>query len=217
MIKINLLPPWIHEPRRILVLSIISLVIGGMGAGFMVMVKNDMLGPIDKYYTEKSAFEKVTQECEAQKSIATQWEGDSKKYDDYVKFFSGEGLKTYNDSIAQVLEEVSTKVGTFPGAYYQTVTISDKSVTLNGKIKGLMNFVSYYFQMKNQGMALTPNAKPYSTSLDQEIALETKGTLTKAPIAAPVPPTSTPVSPYGDLYKNSAAVAPPVPGAAPAK
>ncbi len=201
MIKINLLPPWIHEPKRIIILTIISLVIGGMGAGVLNAAKNDLLGPVDAYYKEIAAFGKQEALCKEQATIASTWQGDATKYDEYVKFFSGAGVKAYNNSIADVLEEVATKIGTYPGAYYQSVTIADKSVTLNGKIKGLMNFANYYFKMKAAGMKLTPNAKPYATSLDQEIALATSGSITKTVLPAPTPPTGTPAAVYTDLYK----------------
>lgn len=201
MIKINLLPPWIHEPKRIIILTVICLVIGGTGAGVLNAAKNDLLGPVDAYYKDIAAYGKQQKLCEEQATIANTWQTDSTQYDAYVKFFSGAGVKAYNNSIADVLEEVATKIGTYPGAYYQSVTISDKSVTLSGKIKGLMNFANYYFKMKAAGMKLTPNAKPYATSLDQEIALATSGSITKSVATAPTPPTGTPASVYTDLYK----------------
>jgi len=215
VIKINLLPPWINEPRRILVLSIISLIIGGMGAGFMIVVKNDLTGHIDPYYKDVAAFEAQTQLCKKQVEVAAGLKGDQGKYDEYVDFFTGAKLKAYNGSIADVLEEVATKVGTFPGAYYEKVTIKgDKSVQLDGKIKGLMNFVRYYFQMKAAGMTLAANAMPYSTPLEQEITLKTTGSLTKTVLPAPTPPSGNPAVDYKELYKAGGAA--PAPGGAPA-
>ncbi|MHB9132500.1 MAG: hypothetical protein ACYDBB_15625 [Armatimonadota bacterium] len=215
MIKLNLLPSYIHENRRAWIVLVIFVVLLMLQGGVFFKAYMDLQAR-EKWYTKEGGpginyFQgRVTLINEA-KTKADGIGTKAEAYTKYTTFFTrGEVLK-YNYSIADAMAEVANSLGTTKGAWYEKITITpDKKFTADGRIRGLMNFVNYYFKIKKMGgeWKLTPMALPYAKKFDamnQKIELKVAGSYTTEILKPPTPPETD--EPYDQLYHAAGASA----------
>ena len=196
MIKLNLLPQYVAEARRIWIVIITFLVLfafvgGGTYLGYTGLVAQEgWFGKDQKYFEERTEMiKKEKQATDALKSKAG-------IYDPYIKFFSREEVLEHNKSIAETLDEAAKTIVGDPMAtppWFNTMTVSKEGeVEVEGQIRGLMNFLDYYFKMKDKSFAIAPAAipapSPNRPTMEQLVALKVTGTLTKKFAAPPTAP-----------------------------
>jgi hypothetical protein len=155
MIKLNLLPGYVHEKGRIQASIAIFLIVVGLEVGVILWAKQGYEAQAkwfatDKtYYTERTTM--IDSAITASKSLAEP----SKKYETLVTFFKRgpvvDNMKLYTSAMAAVPQKLGST-----GAWFEDMNISKKEVTLTGKVKGIMNFVDFYFMLKGKGFTVKP-------------------------------------------------------------
>lgn len=191
MIKLNLLPAYVLEKGRIRNTIIVFVVLIALEVGVVFKVMTDLQAQekwfvADKpYYTDRVAI------IAAEKADAAAIASKSGVYDPYVQFFSRRDIQAYNDGIAKVMTEAANTVGG-TSAWFDNLTIEDNKIQCNGQITGLMNFVNYYFRMKDTGLTVAPAAKPatspYAPTMNQTVELDISGSLKTSMPKAPAAP-----------------------------
>ena len=209
MIKLNLLPSYVLEVKRIQMVIVIFLVLLALEGGVVFKAYIDLQAQEAWFQKDKAYFEQRTAMIQKEKATTKALQDQTGVYDPYIKFFTRGDVIAYNEAIAATIEEAATTVGGSK-AWYSDMTITGSDVKVNGRIKGLMNFLNYYFQMKKKNFAIVPAAKtatsPDKPTLDQEVPLVTSGKISKS---VPEPPKSpeTP-SEYTAVFKAAGAAAP---------
>jgi len=150
VIKLNLLPSHIFEAKRIIITIIVSVVLIAMEWGFIFAMKsgvnaqvawfdkdtsriNAYKGDLDKYVTEETTFKSTP--------------------DVYVKWIDTFGqlqpFKEYASKIAVTLAQAAQKIGG-GGAWFTDMKVEqDGKLSANGSIKGSMQFLNYYFRIRD--------------------------------------------------------------------
>lgn len=204
MIKLNLLPQYVIEYRRIRLLIIVFVVALVFEGGIVFKAYTDLKAQAAWFVNDKSYYDTRQKKIADAKAKADAAEAKQNSYKPYNDFFQRDAVLKYNHQMVACLQEVAGLVGGQPAAWFDDLTLDKSSVTMHGKIKGLMNFVNFYFKMKDTGMKLEPAAQPASSpkspTLNQEVALQVSGSIKSAlPDKPPLPQGETPKTP-GDLY-----------------
>jgi hypothetical protein len=189
MVRINLLPSYVFDAARNWTVSIIFVILLAI-VGVLTLLSLRSAGEIAAWYTADAAQFAPGQgwkkEADDQVAAAAAWTEKAGKYTKYLTFFSNspsnEAVKYAND-VAAVFENASTKVGGQGGAWYNEMTISGTSVTLKGKINGLINFTHYYVLMKKKNFKVEPAQADLKenekATMAQSIDLTLTGTIDK--------------------------------------
>lgn len=216
MIKLNLLPSYVIEARRIRTVIVVFIVLLGIEGGLIFKAYTDMQAQEAWFKADKEYYVKRKQTIDASVAAATAWKGNSGAYATYNSFFTRDAVIEYNNKIALCLEEAAELVGGGK-AWFTSLNISKDELTVTGKINGLMNFVNYYFRMSDAGLLVVPAAQPAASpnkpTLGQQVPLSISGKLKKNAVPEPPGLPDTPELP-SDLYKQAGST--PAPGAAPA-
>ncbi len=203
MIKLNLLPGYVHEKGRIRLSIIVFLIVVGIEVGLIFWAKMGYEAQakwfdVDKqYYTERTKM--INTEIEGTKSL----NGPSTKYATLIEFFRGAKIVEYNKALVETMSEVPGKLRG-ANAWFDKMTITGKKVTLPGHVKGITNFVDFYFKMKGAGFTVTPTGKtpmpwpanPRTQVMDVELSTELAAGI---PAETEKAPEGT--VPWKDLYK----------------
>lgn len=181
MIKLNLLPSYVLEAKRIRNVIVIFVVLLLLEGGIVFQAYLDLTAQEAWFPKDQKYFEERTAMIQKEKATTKALQDKVNVYDPYIKFFTRGEVITYNNTIATSIEEAAKAVGGSK-AWFSTMTIKGKDVTVNGRIKGLMNFLNYYFAMKTKGFKITPAAKtaasPDRPTLNQEVPLAMTGSIT---------------------------------------
>ncbi len=192
MIKLNLLPSYVIEKRRIRTVIVVFLILIGVEAGVVFKAYAD-LQAVEKWFKDDAPyFTKRADMINAEKTKATTWETQAKVYEPYISFFTRGAVIDYTNGIATSLAEAGKLVGGGK-AWFDKLTITGNAVEYEGHIKGLMEFVNFYFKAKASTPPLTveplaiPAPSPSQPTMNQEVVLKVKGTVTAGLPAAPGP------------------------------
>jgi hypothetical protein len=179
MIKVNLLPKYYGEGRRIMLTIIVGVVILLIEAIPVVKMPADYKLWTDWFAGEKKFYQDYGTKADAEVAVTEKWKTDATTYTKFLGSFSRGETQKYNNTIVQALNDIASRVGG-GGAYFDEMTLQDDKVVMQGQIKGLMNFVNYYFKLSKNELLLQPMARPYPTSMDRQIiAVNVIGTLKK--------------------------------------
>lgn len=215
MIKLNLLPQYVLERQRIQYAVITFIVLLGAEIGTISIAYGHLKAQEQWFIEKKPAYDNRLTKIKAEETKATDLAAKAIVYDPYITFFRGGAVKDYNAKMVDAMREAAGKV-TGGGAWYDSLEIEKKDVKLTGKINGLMNFVSYYFKLKDVGFNVEPQAE-ITGGLKQQVALQVTGSITTEIPAAPTPPEK--ASTWKDFYlppgATPAAAPADAPGAAP--
>jgi hypothetical protein len=195
VVRINLLPSYVFEPARIRTVVIIFVILLAIEGG-AIFVGKQSAESITVWYTEDA--KKFAPDGEwkmkvdAQVAAAKAWTEKADKYTKYIQFFSNapdNAAVKYANDVADVFVNASTKVGANAGVWYKSLTIAGTQITLEGNIKGLLNFTHYYFKMKGKKFTVTPDKADLQETIDkklgQDIPLTIVGTIEKQIPPAP--------------------------------
>ena len=87
MIRINLLPPYVHEPQRIKITIIVFVALFILLAGIVFKWQADLK-------SQQAWYDDTAKACAEQKTVldkyvadAGVWKGKAEKYDPWIKFF----------------------------------------------------------------------------------------------------------------------------------
>jgi hypothetical protein len=154
-----------------------------------------------------------------------------------IDFFTGKSVQPHNAQLRKVLALAPSKFRT-PGEgniWFSEMSFAGKTVTAKGHIKGLSNYVNYFFAMRDKNVTVTTSApkvmptatapqRPptYAQEFDVEVSTDIGEEL---PATAPAGPTE--AKSWEDLYTFGGAsgaadagaaggTPAPAPGAAPA-
>lgn len=207
MIKVNLLPKYYGEGKRILITIIVGVVILIIEAVPVLKMPADYKMWTDWYISEKAPFyDEYGKAADGEIAVTEKWKGEAGTYKKFLTAFSRDETQKYNNAVVESLVDVASRVGG-GGAYFDDMTLQDSNVKMTGKIKGLMNFVNYYFKLSKNELKLEPMAEPYPESMDKQIiAVNVAGTLKKPMPSQPA--FSFTADEYGTLYVPNGSTAP---------
>jgi hypothetical protein len=196
VVRINLLPSYVFEPARIRTIVIIFVILLAIEGGVVILGKQSA-ERITAWYTQ-DAVQFATgpgtwkQKVDDQVTAAKGWTEKADKYTKYIQFFSNapdNAAVKYANDVADVFVNASTTVGANAGVWYKSLTISGTQITLEGNIKGLLNFTHYYFKMKGKKFTVSPDKvdlqETITKKLGQDIPLTIVGTIEKQIPPAP--------------------------------
>jgi len=226
VIKLNLLPQYVIEFRRIKLLVIFFVIILALEGGVVGKAYLDLKLQAKWFTDDKPYFEGRKAEITKETAEASTWQGNSTKYIPYLEFFQRGGVEEYNLKIVKVLSEAATQVSGGHNAWFTEMIINGSNVEYRGQIKGLMNFLEFYFHMEDLKLTVKPGGTPAASpapkdnTLNVTIPLEVTGALPAALPSKPSPPETAKTytdlyNPYGEAPKASAAAAPGAPAASP--
>lgn len=208
MIKLNLLPRYVIEVRRIRIVIILFVALLALEGGVVYQAYADMQKQIDWYTKDKDYFTQRATMVKGEKDKRTKLEGDSKVYEPWIKFFRRDAIIKYNDQVATAIEKTANTVSGGPEArpWFDGLTVkSSGDVSANGRIKGMINFLDYYWKMKEANLTLTPQARPAPSpaqpTLNDELSVAISGKIADAafPTAPEGIPSEKPKLP-GELF-----------------
>lgn len=163
MIKLNLLPSYVLEARKIRNVIIAFLVLLALEGGVIYKAYIDLQAQ-EKWFTQdKEYFTKRIAEIKAVKAERDKIKGQKDIYRPYLDFFGRKAIIEYNDAIASALLQAASDITSNQQEkpWFDSLTVKkDGSVEAKGKIKGMISFLDYYFAMKEKNYALVPKAKP---------------------------------------------------------
>jgi hypothetical protein len=239
MIKLNLLPAYVIEVRRIRVTVIVFVILLALEGGVVFKANADLQAQEKWFGDDKTYYVGRKATIEKAKTEADAVEAKSKAYTALIDFFKRGAVQEYNTKLAASMQEVAAAIGPHSTSWYNEILLEKNSFTLTGHVKGLMNFVSLYFKMKDAGLTITPRAPEawetelwqknnkeeilaaptaYPKPMSQWIAIKVAGTLKAELPAPPTPPEG--MVPWTQLAQPPAAAAPaegaPAEGAPPA-
>ncbi|MHB9024483.1 MAG: hypothetical protein ACYC7E_09945, partial [Armatimonadota bacterium] len=212
MIKLNLLPPYVLEKRRIIMWIWIFLVLIGAESGILFKVYLDYKAQEDWFRSDKSYYEQRKSTIDKAKSDADAISTKVSPYTGYNDFFTRGQTVQYVQELAKAMAEPTTVLSSSPDLWYDNLTIDGKGVSTTGTIRGLMNFVNYYFKLKDAGYTVEPRAKPFPAPMTtQKVPLVVTG-MNKTEL--PKPPAPPAAVKWGDLYLEAGKAAAPAEGGA---
>ncbi len=182
MIRINLLPQYIIEIRRVRALIIIFVVILLLEGGIVYKAYTGLQAQAAWFNNDKKDFVTRKATIDQEISTASTMETKSHTYEPYLSFFKRDSVIDYNQKIVNSLTEAGKMVSGGHG-WFTNMTISGgNNVTYTGKINGLMNFLEFYFLMEDAHFDVAPAAQPAPspdapTMLSKDIDLTVTGTL----------------------------------------
>lgn len=202
MIKINLLPPYVNEIRKMKVVIAIFVVLLVLEAGIVLGVQSGLKKQEEWYAKEKTACDTRMVTLKAYEDKPTTMKTHADAYTPWINTFGDlQPFKEYLDKIAQTFTEAGVKIGG-SGSVFQNVTIQqDGKLDASGNIVGAMKFLGYYYRLKDQGFDLTPAVQPYTpygANMQQKVTLSVKGKVAELPTLPKWPDTGADPK---DLYK----------------
>ncbi|MHB0938856.1 MAG: hypothetical protein ACYDCO_21975 [Armatimonadota bacterium] len=208
MIKLNLLPSYVLEVRKIRNVIITFLILLALEGGIIYKAYTDLQLQETWFTNDKAYFTKRIEEIKAAKSARDAIKGQAGIYRPYIDFFGRKAIIEYNNAIAATLLDAANAITTGQKEkpwFDELVVNKDGAVTAKGKIKGMISFLDYYFKMKESGYTLAPKAQPAASwnrsqwTLYDTLDVEVSGKVSKAFPAKPTPPGEKPIAPK-DLY-----------------
>ena len=164
MIKVNLLPSYVIEFRNIKKIAIIALIVVVVGLIGVWKYDTDLKDQQAWYQEDKIRCDervKVVQEyAKGAEELAT-------KAGAYSPWINGFTLQVYQDYVESIAATMSSVGGAIAGRglWYKTLKVGTTgSFSAEGTIKGAMQFLNYYFRMKDSGFTLEPVVEPYNAS-----------------------------------------------------
>ncbi len=155
MIKLNLLPGYVHEKGRIRLSIIIFVIVVALEVGVILWAKQGYDAQAQWFTKDKAYYTKRTEMINQRIEDSKKLSGPSTQYATLITFFSRKPVVEYAGALGGVMKAVPAKLGS-TDAWFDSMTINKKDVTLNGKIKGIMNFVDFYFKTKDAGFTVKP-------------------------------------------------------------
>jgi len=223
VIKLNLLPSYVLEARKIRNVIIAFFVLLALEGGIIYKAYTDLQLQEKWFTSDKVYFSQRTTEIKAAKSARDAIKGQSGIYRPYIEFFGRKAIIEYNNAIAATLLQAANDItsGQKDKPWFDELIVGkDGTVTANGKIKGMISFLDYYFAMKEKSYSLAPQAKPAASwnrsqwTLYDTLDVALTGKVSKTFPTKPALPGDKPVAP-GELYvPYKAAAAAPAAGAA---
>jgi len=213
VIKLNLLPSYVLEVRKIRNVIVAFLILLALEGGVIYKAYIDLQAQ-EKWFTEdKPYFTKRIAEIKAVKSERDKIKGQVGVYRPYIEFFGRDAIIKYNDAIAasllQAANDITSNQQDKP--WFDALTVKkDGTVEAKGKINGMISFLDYYFAMKEKSYTLVPKAQPAASwnrsqwTLSATLDVEVTGKVAKPIPDKPKLPGEAPVTP-GDLDKTAGA------------
>lgn len=203
MIKLNLLPQYVIEVRRIRVVIIVFLVLLGLEGAIVYQAYADLQLQETWFTKDKDYFAQRADMIKAEKKTRDDLANQAKIYRPYIEFFTRNAIIEYNDKIAFSIEKAANTIGGgLPWFDVLTVTKAG-DVTARGQIKGMINFLDYYWKMKDVSFTLVPQARPAPSpaqpTLQDELPIIISGKISDTFPEKPGVPGETPLQP-GQLY-----------------
>jgi len=201
VIKLNLLPQYVIEARRIRVVVILFLVLLGLEGGIIYKAYIDLQAQETWFTNDKNYFTDRTKMIQGKKQERDLWKGKKDIYRPYIDFFTRNAIIQYNEGIAAAIEEAANTVGSGQTWFDSLSVTKDGQATATGHIVGMLNFLDYYFKMKPKGFTLVPQARPAPSyardkwTLNDELPILVSGKITRTFPAKPTIPGETPVTP----------------------
>ncbi len=168
MIKLNLLPKYYGEGKRILITVIVCVVILLIEAVPVLKMPADYKLWTDWFAGEKSFYPTYQKKAEDEIAVTEKWKSEAETYKKFLAAFSRNATQEYNNKVVKSLVDVAYRVGG-GGAYFDDMTLHDSNMQMTGNIKGLMNFVNYYFKLSKNDLKLEPMAEPFPYPMDSQI------------------------------------------------
>lgn len=225
MIKLNLLPSYVLEARKIRNVIIAFFVLLALEGGIIYKAYTDLKLQETWFTTDKNYFTQRTQAIKTAKQARDAIKGQSAIYRPYIEFFGRKAIIEYNNAIAETLLQAANDItsGQKDKPWFDELVVGkDGAVTAKGKIKGMISFLDYYFAMKDKNYTLAPQARPAASwnrsewTLYDTLDVQLSGKVAKAFPTKPALPGDKPAAP-GDLYiPFTAGAAAPAGTAAPA-
>lgn len=194
MIKLNLLPRYLIEMRRLKVMSLCFGIVFALICGVIFKAYTDLKAQTAWYDADKAYYTEYTKAVNDASAASKDLASKSGVYPEYNRFFTRQTAQANVDQLAMRIVEAANAVSG-QGAWYRELTIADKNVSLQGEMNGLMNFVNYYFYLKDKGFNVAPAAHPhpFPNTMQQRISLAVSGELKEGlPKALVVPKDSKP-------------------------
>lgn len=200
MIKLNLLPQYVIEVRRIRVVIVLFLVLLVLEAAIIFKAYTDLNLQVAWYTSDMKYFTDRTAMIQQEKSARDALVEEAKIYRPYIDFFTRNAIIKYNDEIAASLAEAANAIGGGK-TWFDSLTVAKTGeVAATGHIKGMINFLDYYFVLKAKMFTLIPQAQPARSpaqkdwTIYNELPVQVTGKITKIFPAAPGVP-ATPDTP----------------------
>ena len=162
MIKVNLLPSYVIEFRNIKKIAIISLIVVVVALVGVWKFDSDLKN-------QQAWFEEDRIRCDTRSTEVKKYEEGAvliatkaAAYDPWLKYFT---LPIYQDYVNSIADTMSSVGGAIAGRglWYKTLRVATTgNFSAEGNIQGAMQFLNYYFRMKDSGFILEPAVEPYS-------------------------------------------------------
>lgn len=208
VIKLNLLPAYINEPRKMIVATIVFVLVLGALAGLLFGVTKGMDEQVAWFKLDSSRCTNFNTAVTNYQAEADKLKQYAAKYTPYLDYFADRKVaKARCEEIVTGLSAAANAIvpPKFPG-YFEALTVDPASGTVHGvgKIKGAMNLLNYYFYVRDEQMTVAPQPLPKDATM---INLDVTGTVANAKIAEPPsPPAATgTVTNWADMYKAPSA------------
>ena len=111
MIKLNLLPQYVIEFRRIKVLVIFFVIILALEGGVVIKAYLDLKNQAAWFTKDKSYFDTRKAMIDKEVAEAGEWKKNSTAYTSYIDFFSRGAVVDYNSKLVKTLQEAASQVG----------------------------------------------------------------------------------------------------------
>ena len=204
MIKLNLLPSHIFEMRRIIITVVVFAVLFALEWGFLFKFKADVLAQSAWYTTDTTRVKGYQTDLDKYASDETAFKGYPDVYKKWLETFDQlQPYKVYTGKIAVTMAEAAKKLAG-GGVWFKTITIAnDGGVTAAGKIKGSMQFLNYYFRIRDLKGTLTTLAPAVKVDPKSDTAvIDVNVTWPGAATAFPTPPTlPDSTNPHDSIFK----------------
>lgn len=217
MIKVNLLPSYIAEFRRMKILAVVFAVLFIIEGGLAMGWSNGRKAQTEWMNTDKARLDAMAGQYKSYQGDADKLKSNSEAYSSYIKFFYGLGpMKDYNaEMVDKTFTEAAQKIGGDGTAYHDFTVKATGDLEATGRMKGSLQFLNYYFRMKDQSFTLDPAVQV--GPLTQTVKLHVVGKVSPLPTPPSVPGTN---NTWDALFKSvsgavagGAGAAPGAPGA----
>jgi len=150
VIKLNLLPSHIFERRRIYITIAVSLALIALEWLVILKFKADVQAQQEWYTNDTSRVKDYQSKLDAYTTEETGFKNYPAVYSKWIDTFGTlQPFKDYTNQIAVTLAEAARKIGG-GGAWFDDMTIdNDGKLSADGHIKGSMQFLNYYFRIRD--------------------------------------------------------------------
>jgi hypothetical protein len=202
VIKLNLLPPYINERRRML-MAIVVFVVLLLPLAFVIFELQSGWQQQEAWYnTEAQNYTTYTSSVSTYQKGADDVKSAAGQYKDWITTFGDLApSRAYCQKTAQSLIEAGNLVSGGGSWMDQMEVFSDGTVKTKGKIKGTMQFLAYYFRLKDKGCTLDPAVQPAPMQkMTDTVPLVVSGKVTALPSAITLPGSGK--NNWSDLYQS---------------